>query len=532
MEQQYFIGIDVGSASVRAAIFDQKGKRLAFSVRSIQQFHPKADFVEQSSADIWSNICTTVKEAVSHAGIDPAHVKSIGFDTTCSLVAANAEGEPLSVAEDGSPERDVIMWMDHRAIEETIRINLTDDPTLRYVGGEISVEMELPKILWLKNHFPQRYQAAWRFFDLADFLVWKATNTDVGSICTLTCKWNYLAHQKQFSKKFLQRIGLEDLTDKIPTIILELGQQADHLTEQSASALGLHGDVIVASGIIDAHAGGLALIGAKPNGSLAMISGTSNCHMIVSPEPVMVRGVWGPYFGAMLPDYWLNEGGQSAAGALVEWSIRQHEAWPVLEAEAKAAGVHYYQLLNDAVAQLELREKYPTAQLHILADHHGNRSPRANPNAKGMISGLTLEQGRESLARHYLATLQSIAYGTRHIIDTLIKAGHQIDRLVICGGATKNALWLREYANATGQEIHLAEEEDAVNLGAAMLGAVACGAFTDITAAAQSMVREGKVISPEKEMFPFHQAKYQVYLQMYQDQQRYVDMMRSAGSFN
>ncbi|MGG6821867.1 UNVERIFIED_CONTAM: FGGY-family carbohydrate kinase, partial [Staphylococcus pseudoxylosus] len=147
----------------------------------------------------------------------------------------------------------------------------------------------------------------------------------------------------------------------------------------------------------------------------------------------MVPGVWGPYFGAMLPELWLNEGGQSAAGALVEWSIRRHESWAELEQEAKEKGVSYYTLLNQAVAELEENEPYPTAQFHVLADHHGNRSPRANPAAKGMVSGLTLESGRVALARYYLATLQSIAYGTRHIIDTLEDAGHQINRLVMCG---------------------------------------------------------------------------------------------------
>lgn len=129
--------------------------------------------------------------------------------------------------------------------------------------------------------------------------------------------------------------------------------------------------------------------------------------------------------------------GQSAAGALVEWSIRRHESWADLEQEAKEKGVSYYTLLNQAVAELEENEPYPTAQFHVLADHHGNRSPRANPAAKGMVSGLTLESGRVALARYYLATLQSIAYGTRHIIDTLEDAGHQINRLVMCGERPK-----------------------------------------------------------------------------------------------
>ncbi|MBG5938095.1 FGGY-family carbohydrate kinase [Proteus mirabilis] len=525
MEQQYFIGVDVGPASVRAAVFDSFGKRLGFSVRPIAQFRPKTDFVEQSSADIWQQVCTTVKESVKLSAIDPLHVKSIGFDATCSLVAVGKEGQALSVSPSNKPEQDIIMWMDHRAVQETVTINLTNDPVLRYVGGEVSIEMELPKILWLKNHYPERYKHVWRFFDLADFLVWKATTADVASICTLTCKWNYLAHQGHFSESLLADVGLDELLEKVPQTISALGESAGCLTTSVAEAFGLHTGVIVASGIIDAHAGGLALTASQPEGSLAIISGTSNCHMIVSQYPIMVPGVWGPYFGAMLPELWLNEGGQSAAGALVEWSIRRHESWADLEQEAKEKGVSYYTLLNQAVAELEENEPYPTAQFHVLADHHGNRSPRANPAAKGMVSGLTLESGRVALARYYLATLQSIAYGTRHIIDTLEDAGHQINRLVMCGGATKNPLWLREYANATGREIHLAQEEDAVNLGAALLGAVACKAFDNFSQAANTMVREGGVITPDSDTFAFHQAKYQVYLQMYQDQQRYNDMM-------
>ena len=91
------------------------------------------------------------------------------------------------------------MWMDHRAVAEAAEINATHDPALAYVGGEVSVEMELPKMLWLRRHFPDRHAAARRFFDLADYMVWRATGADVASVCTLTCKWNYLAHEQRFS---------------------------------------------------------------------------------------------------------------------------------------------------------------------------------------------------------------------------------------------------------------------------------------------------------------------------------------------
>jgi FGGY-family pentulose kinase len=520
MSGRFFVGIDVGSASVRAGIFDQDGNRLAFAVRPIAQFHPRPLYVEQSSADIWTQTCAVVNEAVATAAIAPSEIAAIGVDATCSLVAVDVDGNPVSVAEDGAPENDIIMWMDHRAALQTNAINATHDSALVYVGGEVSIEMELPKVLWLKQHFPERYAAAWRFFDLADYLVWRLCDADVASVCTLTCKWNYLAHESRFSAPLLAAVGLSDIVDKVPPRVLPLGDAAGKLSARAAAQLGLPAGIVIAGGIIDAHAGGLALVSTAPQGSLAVIVGTSNCHMVVSPEPVMVPGVWGPYFGAMLPGYWLNEGGQSAAGALLDWTLRQSDAWPALEAQAASEQRNVYAVLNDWLADLEAREPWPTANLHVLGDHHGNRSPRANPAARGVINGLTLEQGRDALARLYLATLQALAYGTRHIIETMNAAGHGIERIVMCGGGTKNPYWLRENADATGCEIHLVSEEDAVTLGAALLGAVASGAFATLPAAAAQMVRPGGSVAARPQTKAFHDAKYGVYLQLYQDMER------------
>ena len=185
--------------------------------------------------------------------------------------------------------------------------------------------MELPKVLWLKRRFPARYAAAWRFHDLADHLVWRACGEDVASVCTLTCKWNYLAHEGRFSSSLLDAIGLADLPSKVPQEVRQLGTAAGALRPEAAAQLGLRPGIAVATGIIDAHAGGLALVGAAPQGS----AGADRRHVELSHgreprAPVMVPGVWGPYFGAMLPGTWLNEGGQSAAGALLDWTVQQH----------------------------------------------------------------------------------------------------------------------------------------------------------------------------------------------------------------
>ena len=520
MSDELFVGIDVGSASVRAGIFDRQGQRLAFATRAIQQFKPLPLFVEQSSTDIWAQTCAALQEALATPGLDATKVVAMGVDATCSLVAVDADGQPVSLAQDGAPDHDIIMWMDHRAAQQTKAINATKDKALKYVGGEVSIEMELPKVLWFKQNFPERYAATCRFFDLADYLVWRACGNDAASVCTLTCKWNYLAHEGRFSETLLNAVGLDDLPGKLPTRVLPLGSAAGKLGLLAARELGLPAGTVVATGIIDAHAGGLALVSTAPQGSLAIIGGTSNCHMVVSQAPVLVPGVWGPYWGAMLPGYWLNEGGQSAAGALLDWTLRQSDAWPLLESTTKAQDSNVYAVLNEWLADLESREPWPTRHLHVLGDHHGNRSPRANPDARGLVVGLTLETGRDALARLYLATLQALAYGTRHIIESMNTAGHQITRILMCGGGTKNPYWLREHADATGCDIHLVSEEDAVTLGAALLGAVASGVFNTLPEAAAAMVQPGGSLAARPQTKAFHDAKYAIYLQLYQDMVR------------
>ncbi len=526
MHNSYFLGVDVGSASVRAGVYNASGRRMAFATAPVSQFRPGGERVEQSSAEIWQQVCKTVKKAIKLAEIPTTAIRSLGFDATCSLVVLDAQGKGLAVSPGEPAEHDIIMWMDHRATVETAQINATKDSALRYVGGEVSVEMELPKLRWLKTHLPQTWQAAHRFFDLADFLVWKATGRDVAGLCTLTCKWNYLAHEQCFSHSLLESTGMLDLLDKIPSGILPPGISVGTLSANAADELGLTTDVVVASGLIDAHAGGVALAGAQPSGTLALISGTSNCHMLCSEKEIFTPGVWGPYWSAMLPGYWLTEGGQSAAGALVDWTLQESGASADLFNKAQQRGCHPVELINDWVAALEENEPEPTRNLHVLADHHGNRSPRAKPDARGSVYGLTLERGENQLARLYLATLQAIAFGTRHIIETLRENGHNITRLTLCGGATHNPLWLREYADVTGCDIHLMQEEDAVTLGAAINGAVASGAWSDFSSACKAMVEAGEVIRANPQRRDFLDRKYQVYLMLWDQQQAVNQLMQ------
>jgi len=547
---RYYVGIDVGTGSARAAVFDERGQRAGLATRPIETWKPRQDFVEQSSADIWRACAEAVKAALKEGGVAAGDVRGIGFDATCSLVLLDAADRPVTVSPTGKDEQNVIVWMDHRALAEAAEINATGDDVLRYVGGVISPEMETPKLLWLKRHLPASYERSARFLDLPDFLTYRATGVDTRSHCTTVCKWTYLGHENggagAWSRPYFERIGLGELladgARRIGAQVRPLGERVGGLSEIAAAELGLVPGTAVGVSIIDAHAGGIGLLGTSTDGSalgeedlerrLALIGGTSSCHMAVSKEPRFVPGVWGPYYSAMLPGLWLTEGGQSATGALIDATVFGHARSAELAARAKAEDTTVYALLNTELERLAAAAGLSscaelTRDLHVEPDHHGNRSPRADATLRGMVSGLGLATDVEALARLYLATIQGIAYGTRHIIEAMNAQGYRIDTLLATGGDSKNPVFLQEHADATGARIVLPAESEAVLLGSAILGAVAAGDQPSVLAAMGAMSHTGKLVEPRAgAVRDLHARKYQVFQAMYRHQLEYRAAMR------
>lgn len=548
-----YIGIDVGTGSARAGVFDANGRMLGQSSHPIMMWKPQTDFVEQSSDDIWGACATAVRQAVAEADIDPSNVRGIGFDATCSLVALDEHDRPVSISPTGHDEQNIIVWMDHRALEQTARINEGRHAVLRYVGGIISPEMESPKLLWLKENAPDCWKRASRFFDLPDFLTYRATGDETRSLCTTVCKWTYQGHLEptipgsvgSWDATFWASIGLGELASegfrRIGTRVRPMGEPlAQGLTESAANDFGLKPGTPVAVSIIDAHAGGVGLLGARisEHGEvelekrLALIGGTSSCHMAVSTEPRFVPGVWGPFYSAMIPGLWLTEGGQSATGALIDHIIFSHVRSHELEQDARRRGITVYEILAEILDRLAEGKDFPaelTRELHVQPDFHGNRSPRANPHARGMISGLRLSDSMEDLALLYLATVQAVAHGTRHILDAMTEAGYEIETVLTTGGGSKNPIFLREHADITGRKIVLPREPEAVLLGSAMLGAVAAGDCATLTEAMTKMSAADTVIEPCRDVAArYHDAKHEVFLRMYEDQLHYNTIMHKA----
>lgn len=563
-----YLGVDVGTCSARAGLFDDDGKLLG-SASSPIQIWKEGDCVEQSSTDIWLAICAAVKSACSLANVSGEEVTGLGFAATCSLVAVDSEGSPVSVSWSGDSRRNVIVWMDHRAVKQAEKINSCNSPVLQYCGGALSPEMQPPKLLWVKENLQESWSMAFRWMDLSDWLSYRATGDDTRSLCTTVCKWTYLghAHMQHIKEKdsrdmeacgwdddFWEEIGLGDLVDghhaKIGRSVAFPGHAlGSGLTVTAAQELGLVAGIPVGTSLIDAHAGGVGVMESVPMSDsdpkefdddaichrMVLVCGTSTCHMAISKNKLFIPGVWGPFWSAMVPEYWLTEGGQSATGALLEHIIDNHVASPPLANRAASKGISVFQLLNNILESTMNDLGCPfiaslTKDVHVLPDFHGNRSPVADPLAKGIVSGLTLDTSERQLALQYLATVQGVAYGTRHIVDHCNEHGHKVDTLLACGGLAKNPVFVQEHADITGLPIILPRESESVLLGAAILGAVASKKYSSLNEAMKALNAPGRVIHPSKDpkVKKYHDVKYHIFRELYEKQLEHRLAMEQA----
>jgi D-ribulokinase len=372
------------------------------------------------------------------------------------------------------------------------------------------------------------FRAAGHFFDLADYLSFRATGSTARSICTLGCKWNYLAREQRWSNEYLQRLGLGDLASdnytKIGNAIVAAGTPlGTGLAETAARDFGLLKGTPVGASLIDAHAGGVGTIGGSGTQGapvdvrrrLAYIMGTSACIMATTSEPRFVPGVWGPYYSGMIPGFWLNEGGQSAAGAAIDHLVRSHPAFPEAAAAARVDGLDILAFLERRIVS---RAKDPgqaallARDIHVFPEFIGNRSPFADPDSRAIVAGLDLDADISSMERLFVAGLCGLAYGLADVVDAFRAHGIESDLMVISGGAGRSSLVRQIMADTTGLSVAVPQTQEPVLLGAAMLGAVAGGCQGSIGEAMAAMSAIGGLSEPTAPaMADFHRTKRRVH---------------------
>lgn len=454
------IAVDVGTTSVRLAIISFRGDKaqevhVLASQEKVLTHSQDGNKFEQSSEEIWQAICWCSQQCIREFQVDPRSIQSIGFSATCSLVVQTDQ-------ESNSSKNDVIMWLDHRAVDEAEVISSSCSKVLDQFGGVCSPEFSLSKLMWVKNNQPQRLNSAIGLFELPDWLVYKCIGKEPTSCprssCCVICKWGYDVDRKCHCD-IVESLDAK-ITSKIGDIVLNPGTIAGFLSSSAAIELGLCPNknefqdkenfkllkIAVGTSLIDAHSGMLAMLSVplkdydleqKIESTLCSLAGTSTCHMLLSKERNFTHGIWGPYKDVVLHGFHLLEAGQSMTGKLIEISIKSHE-----EGKMKLEdGEKMYDIITSLNEQL--KDAPYQGSLHILPTFHGNRSPLANPRLKGGIYGLTAE-GNKSLLEYYVATVESLTYETRFIVETL---KIRLDTILVSGGLMKNTYYMQTLAD-------------------------------------------------------------------------------------
>ncbi|MCW3476779.1 FGGY-family carbohydrate kinase [Limobrevibacterium gyesilva] len=508
------LAVDVGTAAARAGLFDPAGRVLGTASQELSLLRPHEDHAVYRMDSVWNAVCAAIHaclESVPGAG---QQVVGLAFDATASLVLGHDGAAPL---EGGA---DVFCWMDHRAEAEAHEITRTGDGWLAHMGGVLSPENHLPKLLWLKRRAPAAWARVTGVRDLCDELARRATGVDAHSLCPRAAKWPYLPKDETnggWRYRLLERLGLEAVwtMGAMSDPPVPVGQAHGTLSPDVAAFLGLTAGIPVAAGLIDAEAGMLGVLGrgiaGRADSTLALIGGTSTCFMAVTAQRRMIPGIWGPFYGAVLPDMWLHEGGQSCTGAALDALLAHHPGGPRLATP---------ETHEDTAAEiLDLLDRVGpgfAARRHIVPDWLGNRSPLGDGSLRALVTGQGEDIGYGAFLETYYATARALVLQARQIIAHMNGHGYAINRVALSGGHARNRLLVRLYRDALGCDLTLSRTAEPVLLGTAMVAAVAAGVQPDLFVALDRMAPSQMRSQADPRWKAAHGVAYGIYLKLFE----------------
>ncbi len=546
-KNEYVIGLDYGTDSVRAVIIDAaNGEERASSVfiyprwSSGRYCDPSKNQFRQHPLDYLQGLEVTIRECLTQAPEEVIKsIKGISVDTTGSTpVAVNKEGTPLSLMEgfEDNPNAMFILWKDHTSVKEADEINSLaktwggTDYT-KYEGGIYSSEWFWAKILHVMREDPEVAEAAWSWVEHCDWMpAFLTGDTDPLTLKRSRCAAGHKAMwHEDFgglpSEEFLVKLdpllgGLrERLYDKTYTSDITTGT----LSKAWSDKLELPEGIAVGVGAFDAHMG--AVGGEIQAYYLSKIVGTSTCDMLVAPmedmKDTLVRGICGQVDGSVTPGMLGLEAGQSAFGDIYAW-FKDILAWPLEEVLKKSdlLDKETREKLTESISSRIIPEltaaagKIDPGESGIVALDwmNGRRTPDANQALKGALLGLSLGSDAPRIFR---ALVEATAFGSKKIVERFEEEGVRIDGVIALGGVAKKSPFVMQVlADVLNRPIKVSKSEQTVALGAAMFAAIASGIYRDVQEAQKAMgAGFDAEYTPDPQRVARYEELYQSYLQ-------------------
>jgi len=474
----YLLGLDAGTTSVKAALFDNRGVCLGIGREEYQLSTPSAEQAELDAEIYWQSSVNAIHTAAQAAGVAPAQVRAIAVSSQGeTTIPLNAQGVPL---------RPALVWLDNRSHSQAQWLTSHFDSQEVYeVTGvpEITPTWSACKILWIRQNEPKIFEQVNKYLLVKDYLVYRLTGEFVTDGATACTSLLYDIRQHQWWPKMLDAVGIS--SNQLPAITRP-GEAVGKLSASAAQALGLEKQTLVINGGMDQAVGAIGA-GSVTSDVISETTGAALAIQMTTPYPDMRSENRIPLYVHSLPGLYLFVPVLPTGGMAFKW-FRDTFGESEIQA-ARESNRDAYDLLTEIAARVT-----PGSDGLVMLPHlMGAFSPEENPAARGVFSGFTLGHGKGHFVR---AILEGVAFNLRQILVAMNEAGFHFSEVRTSGGGARSPLWNQIKADVCGLPIVTLANEETALLGDAILAGTACGVFSSIFEACAQMVAIKQRILP------------------------------------